>query len=176
MISTSVVWAVSQFNDVLDEFVVLAALMPLVARIGGDAGAQSLAVVIRGLAADEIPMAGTSRVVIREATIGAINGVAIAVLAGILGFVMQELRGGSEPAPDRAVDGDRRPGQPGDSRSRRFRDPAGPEKARLRPCPRVEPVPDHRDRPDGLRRLPGGSDASPSLGSCPTVQEAGRTS
>ena len=58
VISTSVVWAVSQFNDVLDEFVVLAALMPLVARIGGDAGAQSLAVVIRGLAADEIPMVG----------------------------------------------------------------------------------------------------------------------
>ena len=97
VISTSVVWAVSQFNDVLDEFVVLAALMPLVARIGGDAGAQSLAVVIRGLAADEIPRAGTSRVVLREATIGAINGMAIAVLAGILGFVMQDFRGGSDP-------------------------------------------------------------------------------
>jgi magnesium transporter len=68
-----------------------------VARIGGDAGAQSLAVVIRGLAADEIPMSGTSRVVAREATIGAINGVAIAVLAGVLGFVMQELRGGLNP-------------------------------------------------------------------------------
>ena len=97
VISTSVVWAVSQFNDVLDDFVVLAALMPLVARIGGDAGAQSLAVVIRGLAADEIPRAGTGRVVVREATIGAINGSAIAVLAGILGFVMQELRGGENP-------------------------------------------------------------------------------
>jgi magnesium transporter len=97
VISTSVVWAVSQFHDVLDEFVVLAALMPLVARIGGDAGAQSLAVVIRGLAADEIPMSGTSRVVAREATIGAINGVAIAVLAGVLGFIMQELRGGLNP-------------------------------------------------------------------------------
>ena len=97
VISTSVVWAVSQFNEVLDEFVVLAALMPLVARIGGDAGAQSLAVVIRGLASDEIPMSGTSRVVVREATIGAINGMAIAVLAGILGFMMQELRGGPNP-------------------------------------------------------------------------------
>lgn len=97
VISSSVVWAVSQFNEVLDEFVVLAALMPLVARIGGDAGAQSLAVVIRGLAADEIPASGTTRVVARETTIGAINGVAIAFLAGILGFVMQELRGGLNP-------------------------------------------------------------------------------
>lgn len=93
VISSSVVWAVSQFNDVLDSFVVLAALMPLVARIGGDAGAQSLAVVIRGLAADEIPASGNAGIVTRQATIGAINGVAIALLSGILGFVMQQLRG-----------------------------------------------------------------------------------
>lgn len=93
VISSSVVWAVSQFNDVLDSFVVLAALMPLVARIGGDAGAQSLAVVIRGLAADEIPASGNARIVARQATIGAINGVAIAFLSGVLGFVMQQLRG-----------------------------------------------------------------------------------
>ncbi len=97
VISTSVVWAISQFHDVLDDFVVLAALMPLVARIGGDAGAQSLAVVIRGLAADEIPMSGTSRVVTREASIGAINGAAIAVLAGVLGFVMQQVQQGPDP-------------------------------------------------------------------------------
>lgn len=97
LISSSVVWAVSQFNDVLDSFVVLAALMPLVARIGGDAGAQSLAVVIRGLAADEIPSSGNVRVVTREASIGAINGVAIAILSGILGYVMQELRSGPSP-------------------------------------------------------------------------------
>jgi magnesium transporter len=97
LISSSVVWAVSQFNEVLDSFVVLAALMPLVARIGGDAGAQSLAVVIRSLAADEIPQTGNARVVGREATIGAINGIAIAILSGILGFAMQEIRQGPSP-------------------------------------------------------------------------------
>lgn len=97
VISSSVVWAVSRFNKTLDSFVVLAALMPLVARIGGDAGAQSLAVVIRGLAADEIPASGNSRVVLREAAIGGINGVAIALLSGTLGFVMQQLQGGPDP-------------------------------------------------------------------------------
>lgn len=96
-LSGLVVWAVSQFNEVLDSFVVLAALMPLVARVGGDAGAQSLAVVIRGLAADEIPAASGGRVVAREATIGAINGVAIAFLSGALGFVMQTVRQGPSP-------------------------------------------------------------------------------
>lgn len=97
VISSSVVWAVSQFNDTLDTFVVLAALMPLVARIGGDAGAQSLAVVIRGLAADEIPGSGNIGIVARQATIGVINGLAIALLSGVLGFVMQELQGGPDP-------------------------------------------------------------------------------
>jgi magnesium transporter len=93
VISSSVVWAVSQFSDVLDSFVVLAALMPLVARIGGDAGAQSLAVVIRGLAADEIPTSGGMRIVARQTAIGLINGLAIALLSGVLGFTMQQLRG-----------------------------------------------------------------------------------
>ncbi|HUO46197.1 MAG TPA: magnesium transporter [Acidimicrobiia bacterium] len=94
VISTFVVLAVSRFSELLNDFVVLAALMPVVARIGGDAGAQSLAVVIRGLASDEIPVSGSSRVVMREATIGAINGVAIALLAGALGYVMQTVKGG----------------------------------------------------------------------------------
>jgi len=94
VISTLVVLAVSWFHELLNDFVVLAALMPVVARIGGDAGAQSLAVVIRGLASDEIPVSGSSRVVMREAAIGAINGVAIAVLAGALGYVMQTFNGG----------------------------------------------------------------------------------
>ncbi|MGQ0848760.1 MAG: magnesium transporter [Actinomycetota bacterium] len=97
LISTTVVWAVSQFNHLLDSFVVLAALMPLVARIGGDAGAQSLAVVIRGLAADEIPGSGNGRIVAKQATIGVVNGSAIALLSGILGYVMQSLRGGPSP-------------------------------------------------------------------------------
>jgi magnesium transporter len=97
LISTIVVLAVSRFSRVLGEFVVLAALMPVVARIGGDAGAQSLAVVIRGLATDEIPASGGHRVVIREATIGAVNGVAIALLAGALGYLMQSLRDGPNP-------------------------------------------------------------------------------
>lgn len=94
IMSTLVVVAVSRFSGLLNDFVVLAALMPVVARIGGDAGAQSLAVVIRGLAAEEIPVAGAGRVVAREASIGAVNGLAIALLAGGLGFLMQRLHGG----------------------------------------------------------------------------------
>ena len=97
VISSVVVVAISRFSGILEQFTVLAALMPLVARIGGDAGAQSLAVVIRGLAADDISNSAIPRVIRRETLIGAINGLAIAVLAGILGFVLQTMQGGPDP-------------------------------------------------------------------------------
>ncbi len=96
ILSVSVVLAISRFEDIVNEFVVLAALMPLVARIGGDAGAQSLAVVIRSLASDGIPGGEVRRVLGREMQIGLINGVAIALLSGLIGFAMQVSRGGPD--------------------------------------------------------------------------------
>lgn len=93
LLSSSVVLAVSWFEPTLDRFVVLASLMPLVARIGGDAGAQSLAVVIRALASDGIPGGDVRRVLGREMRIGAVNGLAIGVLSGFIGFLMAAVRG-----------------------------------------------------------------------------------
>lgn len=96
-VSSTVVFAVSQFGDVIAAFVVLAALMPLVARIGGDAGAQTLAVVIRGLATDDIQTGDVRRVLARETSIGLFNGLFIGALAGILGYGLQSFQGGPDP-------------------------------------------------------------------------------
>jgi magnesium transporter len=96
-VSSTVVFAISQFDDVLAAFVVLAALMPLIARIGGDAGAQTLAVVIRGLATDGIGRSDVRRVLARETTIGFFNGAVIGVLAAGLGFALQTAQGGPTP-------------------------------------------------------------------------------
>lgn len=97
VISSVVVIAVSQFEDILSAFTVLAALMPLVARVGGDAGAQSLAVVIRGLAAGDLAGSSVIRVVRREAAIGVLNGLAIGAASGLFAFVMQRVGGGARP-------------------------------------------------------------------------------
>jgi magnesium transporter len=96
-ISATVVIAISQFDDVLTSFVVLASLMPLVARIGGDAGAQTLAVVIRGLATDGIRGSDTRRVLARETAIGVFNGLVIGILAGALGLALQAFKTGVDP-------------------------------------------------------------------------------
>jgi magnesium transporter len=97
LISSTVVFAVSRFDDIIGAFVVLAALMPLVARIGGDAGAQTLAVVIRGLATDDIQGSDVRRVLVRETSVGLFNGLVIGSLAGLLGFALQSIQAGPSP-------------------------------------------------------------------------------
>jgi len=72
--------------DVISEFgVVLAALMPVVALLGGNAGAQSLAVVIRGLALEDVPPNRVSSVLGRQIAVGALNGVPLGFLAAFVG-------------------------------------------------------------------------------------------
>jgi magnesium transporter len=80
---------VGLFEDVIAQVAALAVLMPVVAGQGGNTGAQSLAVVIRGLALREIISGTERRVVMKELLAGIINGIAIAVVTGIAVFVWQ---------------------------------------------------------------------------------------
>lgn len=73
------------FEGTIESNATLAALMPLVALLGGNSGAQSLAVVIRALAVGDIPAQRAPRVIGREVQVGIVNGAAIAALAGFLG-------------------------------------------------------------------------------------------
>ena len=67
---------------------ILAALMPMVALVGGNAGAQSLAVVIRGLATNDVSPSRVTGVVLKQLAIGASNAVPIGLLAMIIGAVL----------------------------------------------------------------------------------------
>ena len=67
---------------------ILAALMPMVALVGGNAGAQSLAVVIRGLATNDVAPSRVTGVVLRQLAVGASNAVPIGLLAMIIGTVL----------------------------------------------------------------------------------------
>ena len=61
--------------------------MPVVALIGGNAGAQSLAVVIRGLALNDVAPSRVPTVIGKQLAVGAINAVPIGVLAGVVGML-----------------------------------------------------------------------------------------
>lgn len=88
VLATIVAFTIERQKDVFDEFVVLAALMPVVALLGGNGGAQSLAVVIRSMAINQVPSQMVPKVLLREARIGLSIGIAIAILSGGMAFVI----------------------------------------------------------------------------------------
>ncbi len=78
---------IAQFDEAIAAVVALAVLMPIVASMGGNAGTQSLTVAVRALATKDLTGANVWRVIRREVLVGLINGLAFAVIMGIVGFV-----------------------------------------------------------------------------------------
>jgi magnesium transporter len=79
IISASVI---ASFGATIEKMVVLAALTPIVASIGGNTGNQTMAVVVRALATGQLTGANTLRTVRREALIALMNGLTMALLLG----------------------------------------------------------------------------------------------
>jgi magnesium transporter len=88
VLATIVAFTIERQKDVIDDVVVLAALMPVVALLGGNGGAQSLAVVIRSMAINQVPSQMVRKVLLRELRIGLAIGAAIAVLSGLMAYVI----------------------------------------------------------------------------------------
>jgi magnesium transporter len=73
---------ISFFGAAIEQMVALAALMPLVAGVGGNAGTQTLAVTVRALATNQLTASNTRRAILREVRVAALNGITIALIAG----------------------------------------------------------------------------------------------
>ena len=63
------------FEATIEKVVALAILMPIVASMGGIAGSQSLALVIRAQALDQIGYSNSKSLIIKESAIGLLNGI-----------------------------------------------------------------------------------------------------
>jgi len=75
---------VSLFEDIIAQLTILAVFLPVVAGQGGNSGAQSLAVVMRGIVMREIPKDKLLALISKEGKLGAINGLVIGVVtAGV---------------------------------------------------------------------------------------------
>jgi len=72
------------FADTLESMVALAILMPIVASMGGNAGTQSLTVVVRQLALGEISKGDGRRIIKKELIISLMNGAFFAIIIGII--------------------------------------------------------------------------------------------
>ncbi len=71
------------FEGQLEKMVALAVLAPIVASQGGNAATQTMTVAVRALATRELGSNNAVRVVIREALVGLVNGLAFAVITGV---------------------------------------------------------------------------------------------
>jgi len=75
------------FQDTIDSMVALAILMPIVASMGGNAGTQTLTVVVRQLALGDISHSDATRIIKKEVAISLLNGILFAIIMGIIASV-----------------------------------------------------------------------------------------
>jgi magnesium transporter len=80
---------ISLFEGVIARITVLAVFLPVVAGQGGNAGAQSLAVVMRGLVMREIPPGRLWALLRKEAMVGAVNGVVVGIVTAAAAWLWQ---------------------------------------------------------------------------------------
>jgi magnesium transporter len=79
---------IGQFESIIQQLAALAALMPIVASIGGNTGNQTMALVIRSLATDQPQAQRGRRLLNKELTIGVVNGAAWGLLVGLFAVII----------------------------------------------------------------------------------------
>ena len=80
-------WVIGLFEATLQEIVALAVLMPIVASMGGIAGSQTLTLVVRGLALRQVSHANAYQLLIKELSVGVVNGLLWAVVVAAIASV-----------------------------------------------------------------------------------------
>lgn len=79
-------WVISQFEETIEKLVALAVLMPIVASMGGNAGTQTLTIVIRGMALGHISSVNAMRVLTKEIAVSLLNGAVWAIVVGVVAY------------------------------------------------------------------------------------------
>lgn len=72
------------FNETIGKFVTIAAIMPIVASMGGNAGTQTMTVTVRALHNKELHYANAYRAIVKEIMVSLFNGTALAIIGGII--------------------------------------------------------------------------------------------
>ncbi|MBL4674451.1 MAG: magnesium transporter [Arenicella sp.] len=73
-------WVIGLFEGSIQQIVALAVLMPIVASMGGNAGTQTLTVVIRGMSVGTISRGNMLTVLKKETMVGVLNGLIWAIV------------------------------------------------------------------------------------------------
>ncbi len=71
------------FTDTIEAVSILAAIMPVIAGMGGNSGTQALAVTVRRIALSDEPLEHRRRAVGKEMLVGVVNGLALGAVAAV---------------------------------------------------------------------------------------------
>jgi len=80
---------VGLFEGTIDLFPVLAVFMPIVAGMGGNAGTQTLTVVVRGIALGELTWGNSRKALLKEVAVGLGNGIVLGALAAAVVWIVR---------------------------------------------------------------------------------------
>lgn len=83
---------VAVFQDTVDRLVILALFLPVLAGQSGNTGCQALAVTLRGMTLGELKAGQERALVIKEASLGALNGVFTGLVAGLGMYIVASLQ------------------------------------------------------------------------------------
>ena len=80
--------AIGLFQEILQQIVILAVLMPIVASMGGVAGNQTLILVIRGIAMGKIQRSNARKLLVKESSVALLNGFTWSIVVSVLAVVL----------------------------------------------------------------------------------------
>lgn len=79
---------ISNFSDTIDKIVIIASFMPIVAGVAGNSATQALAVTIRRISTDRVDSKQNFRVVLKELSVGLVNGLLLGAIVGAAAFFL----------------------------------------------------------------------------------------
>ena len=80
---------VSFFEGTIAQVVTLATVMPIVTGMGGNAGTQTLTIVVRGLSLGEMTKANAIKIMLKEIAVGMCSGIIIGILVAIGSMIFE---------------------------------------------------------------------------------------
>ena len=83
---------IGMFDDTLAALIPLAILMPIVASMGGNAGTQTLTVMVRQMALGDIDFENAKHALIKEVVVSLFNGLLFALLMGVIAYFWFDMK------------------------------------------------------------------------------------
>jgi magnesium transporter len=81
---------VGLFENTIAKVAAIAVFMPVVAGMGGNAGTQTLTVIVRGIALGELTWTNARKALLKEIAVGIGNGLVLGIVAALVAWVMRE--------------------------------------------------------------------------------------